>query len=119
MLKLIFLFLLSFNCLADDWTREDSYREAVFLTLHAIDWNQTLQIADHPDLYYEKTSSRFMGSHPSENQVNQYMVGAALLQITVAYLLPAEYRKAFQYITIGEKIPNVMGNFSLGLRVKF
>ena len=69
MSKFIFLLLLiSFNCLADDtWTREDSYREAVYLTLHAIDWNQTLQIADHPDLYYEKTSSRFMGSHPSEN----------------------------------------------------
>src|ERR1019366_421470 len=112
MLKFIFLFLLSFNCLADEWTEADTVREAVYLTLHAIDWNQTLQIANHPDL---QESNPILGQHPSAAKINEYMAGAALLQITVAYFLPEKYRKAFQYIAIGEKIPNVLGNFSLGL----
>ena len=117
MSKFIFLFLLSFNCLADEnWTRADSYREAVYLTLHAIDWNQTLQIKDHSNL---QESNPQLGAHPSAQRINQYMAESALLQFGIAYVLPEKYRAPFQYITVGDSLHSVSINWSLGLRVKF
>lgn len=116
MFKFIFLLLVSSSAFADDWSRADSYREAAYLTLHTMDWAQTRNIARNP-AYYEQNS--ILGKHPSVSQVNQYFAATAALQFAVAYYLPPEYRKAFQYITLGIEFGAVTHNISLGIKATF
>ena len=118
-MKIIFcLFLLiPVATQASDWTSADTKREAVYLVLHTVDWSQTRNIARNPDRFYEQNS--ILGSHPSTSQVDQYFVATAALQFAVAYYLPAEYRKAFQYISIGHDAGYMAHNFSIGINTKF
>lgn len=116
MSKFIFLFLLSFNCLADDtWTREDSYREAVYLTITAVDWNQTLQINSNGG--YE--TNPILGSHPSDAKINTLIPAAMLAHYYIATLLPTEYRKAWQYSFIIIEASAVSNNLTTGIKVRF
>ena len=105
----------------DDWTHEDTVRESVYLALHAIDWAQSRDIARNPDRYAENgpVARRMIGAHPSVRQLDAYMVSSALLQYAISVSLPAKYREAFQYVTILDKTDAVVGNFSIGLRLKF
>ena len=117
MKTILCLFLLiPFSSGASDWTREDTYREATYLTLHTIDWAQTRNIARNP-LYYEQNA--ILGKHPSVGKVDGYFVLTGLAHIAISYYLPTEYRKAFQYITLGIEGGAVAHNISLGIGVKF
>lgn len=104
---------------ADAWTTADTYREATFLTLLIIDYGQTSTVAKHPELYQEDVSRWAIGKHPDQETVNTYFSIIALVHPLIAYYLPADYRKWFQYVTIGEKIPAVIGNASIGVKVSF
>jgi hypothetical protein len=116
MFKLLFLLLLVSPAHADEWSRADSYREATYLVLHTMDWAQTREIARNPS-YYEQ--NMMLGKHPSVREVDRYFAAMALAHIGVAYLLPAEWRRPFQYVTIGVELGWVSHNFSIGLRAKF
>ena len=119
------LLLISSSAFADEWSREDSYREATYLTLHTVDWLQTRNISrsaecktgQPPPCWHEQNT--LLGKCPSIAQVNQYFAATAALQFAVAYYLPAEYRKAFQYVTIGIEGGAVAHNFSIGISGKF
>lgn len=102
---------------ADEWRTEDTQRETAYMVLHAMDWAQTRNIARNPDRYFEYNS--IIGRHPSVGRVDAYMATSALLHIGVTRVLPAEYRAAWQYITIGVKAGLVQHNFSVGLSAKF
>lgn len=121
MFKFIFLpFILLFiffspSTYADQWSNADTKREAVYLVLHTMDWAQTRNIARNPDKWHEQNS--ILGSHPSTSQVDQYFVATAAIQFAIAYYLPVEYRKAFQYLSIGHDAGYVVHNFSIGIRV--
>ena len=119
MKKLLFiiLFLLPLDLFADEWTTADTKREAVYLTLHTLDWAQTREIARNPDKWHEQNA--ILGKHPSVSQVDRYFIATGALQFAVAYYLPAEYRKAFQYITTGIEIGAVTHNLSIGIGVRF
>lgn len=114
---IIALLLVSSSAFADEWTRTDTYREATYLMLHTMDWAQTRNIARNPDRWREQ--NYFLGKHPSVSQVDQYFIATGTLQFAVAYYLPAEYRKAFQYVTIGIEGGAVAHNFSIGVGIKF
>jgi len=118
---LLALLLVSTQAVADEYTTADKQREAVYLTLHVIDWAQTRTIARNPDKYAEGgvVASRVIGAHPSVGQVDAYMVGSALLVMAVSRALPAEYRRVFQYVTIGDSAYSVGRNFSIGIWVGF
>ncbi|MFZ2540349.1 MAG: hypothetical protein WAW75_01095 [Gallionella sp.] len=111
------LLLVSTSAFADEWTSADSKREAVYLTLHTLDWAQTRNIARNPDKWHEQNN--ILGKHPSVPQVDRYFIATAALQFAVAYYLPAEYRKAFQYLSIGHDAGFVAHNFSIGIGVRF
>ena len=111
------LLLVSSSAFADEWTREDTYREATYLTLHTIDYAQTRNIARNPDKWHEQNI--ILGKHPSVSQVDRYFIATGALQFAVAYYLPAEYRKAFQYISIGHDAGYVVHNFSIGVSAEF
>jgi hypothetical protein len=116
---LIALLLLSSSAFADEWTRGDTYREAAFLTLLVIDYGQTSTIAQHPERYKETVSAWAISEHPSQETVNTYFSVIAIAHPIIAYYLPSEWRKAFQYLTIGEKIPAVIGNTTIGIKISF
>lgn len=117
----IFALLLSISTqtFADPWTPVDSYREATFQVLNVIDWGQTRYIAKNPDRYYEKESAWIIGEHPSTGRVDAYMAQSAVLHLAISYLLPRDWRDAFQYITIGGKLNATIGNDSIGIKISF
>jgi hypothetical protein len=120
MSKFIFvLLLLSSSAFADEWRTEDTYREVAYLTLHTIDWLQTREIAKNPDKWTEQNP--IIGSpHPNIDRVDGYFALTALLHVGVAYALPAEWRKGFQYVTIARETYSVTRNYlSVGIRIPF
>lgn len=106
---------------ADEWRTEDTQRETAYLVLHAMDWAQTRNIARNPNQYSESgvIARSMIGAHPSVAQVNQYMIGSAVLQYAIARALPSECRKVFQYVTIIDAGVSVSGNFRIGLTIGF
>ena len=116
---ILLLLLLSSSVYADEWTTGDTYRELAFQTLNIIDWGQTRYVAEHPDQFYEKESQQFIGKHPTTGRVDAYMAQSAVLHFIVAYYLPSSWRVPFQYITIGGKLNNTIGNASIGVKVSF
>jgi hypothetical protein len=120
MSKFIFvLLLLSSSAFAqEEWTSGDTYREAAYLTVHVIDWLQTREIAKNPDKWTEQNP--IIGApYPNIDRVDGYFALTALAHIGVAYILPAEWRKGFQYFTIGSQSAVVVHNIGLGIRIPF
>jgi hypothetical protein len=117
----VFFLLISTSSIADEWTTADKQRETVYLMLHAIDWAQTRTIARNPDKYAEGgiIASRIIGGHPSVGQVDSYMIGSALMVSFVSRALPSEYRRVFQYVTIGDSAYSVGRNFSIDIWIGF
>lgn len=107
---------------ADPWTDGDLGREIFWQGLHLIDWGQTVKIARHPEDYYE--SNPFLGRHPEERRVHQWMISGAALHPIVTHILPRKVsvwgykiplREPWQYVTIGMSLGCVVNNFSIGL----
>ena len=121
MKKIIFALLLSISTqtFADEWTTNDSLREVTFQVLNVIDWGQTRYIAKNLDRYYEKESAWLIGTDPSTETVDGFMLQTAVLHLAISYMLPRDWRDAFQYITIGMKLNNTIGNAQIGIKVSF
>ena len=91
--------------------------EAAWLTLHTIDWGQTLTIADNPDKHSERNP--ILGEHPSRGSVNLYMGAWWIAHPIITYLLPSDWRK---YWIGGSLIGTgycVFHNNSVGIGVGF
>ena len=106
---------------AEEWfgelNHEEIIAETVFVGLAVLDWNQTLQIAKHPDEYSE--TNFIIGEHPSEGRVNILMPAGIVLHALVTYALPRKYRSFWQYVWIGEEAACVYQNWRTGLTVRF
>ena len=102
---------------AENWTKGDTYREIVFLSLHFLDWQTTLDVAKQPQDYQEYNP--ILGKHPTVSEVNNYFLLTGATHIILSYYLPNEYRRAFQYITIGISGTAVTNNLSCGLKFQF
>jgi hypothetical protein len=96
------------------WTGKDTALEATYLVLRAMDWQQTLYIAEHP-VYYERNI--LLGKHPTPSQVNQYMALIAISHVVISYALPKTWRTWFQGITIIEVGATVQCNRERGLAI--
>lgn len=102
---------------SDTWTRADTIRETTYYALHLADWNQTRQIAANPDKFHELNP--ILGEHPSTADVDRYFVATAVIHTGIAYALPADWRHAFQYFTIGGQVATVAWNYRVGLKIRF
>lgn len=102
---------------ADEWSRADLQREAAYLALHITDYAQTRTIAQHPEQWHEQNS--ILGLHPSAGQVDRYFLLTGIAHVALAHLLPADWRKDFQVLTIGIEFGAVSNNFSLGISATF
>ena len=100
---------------ADPWTQEDTARQAVYLTLLAIDWRQTLEFRKDG---IEETNP-ILGTHPSNKRIHNILISTAILHTGIAYVLPARYRATFQYVSIAVEAGAVAYSASVGVRLNF
>ena len=121
---IIFLAMLAFSSVAigaEEWfgelSREELIAETAFVGLAILDWNQTIQVAKHPDRYSE--TNPVIGKHPSVERVNLLMPAGIVLHALVTYALPRKYRPFWQYVWIGEETACVYQNWKSGLTVRF
>lgn len=98
---------------ADDWSTPDTRRESVYMVLHATDWAQTRCIARNGG----QEQNRFLRNHPS--RIDSYFALTALAHYGIARVLPADWRRGFQFITIGIQAGTVAHNYSIGISARF
>ena len=112
---ILLFFALIAPCRASDWVQSDTVREAVYLAFHCADWSQTLDISEHNVV--EKNI--YLGRYPVRGDINKYFIATGLLHAGVSYVLPPEYRKAFQFVTIGIEAGTVARNYRIGIGLSF
>jgi hypothetical protein len=88
----------------------------VYGVLVIADWRQTQDIARHNDI---EEFNELIGEHPDNGTINRYFIVANSLQFAIAYLLPLDWRMAWQHIGIGYEIATVSHNNQIGLNIRF
>src|SRR3990172_6461350 len=114
--RIVFIILmLAIPVNADNWTREDTYREAAFQGLLVVDYLQTRTIVQNPDKYFEYNP--ILSKHPSQQIVDIYMASCAILHPIISYFLPPKSdkwkwinRENWQYISIGIEVGAISNN---------
>ena len=96
-----------------DWTWTDTGLQATYLTLHTMDWAQTLHMSRNPDKFYENNG--LLGLHPSEGRVNSYFAVTALGHTAVSYILPKPWRTVWQGFWITTEYAYVQHNRKIGV----
>lgn len=116
---LILLLLLSSTVHADEWTTADTKREAAFFGLRTFTYLQTYTVAKSgwKNGLYEQ--NKLLGKYPHQDRVTAYYAVHSLVHLGVSYILPADWRQGFQYITIGEVGAAAINNHANGVRVSF
>ena len=116
-----------------NWSTADTVRESTYLVLLATDWAQTRSFmrigntcrARLPNMDKSQTCSGydemnpFLGAHPHKDRVDITIIATAIAHVYVASILPANYRKAFQYVSIGVEAGAVFHNYSIGIKARF
>jgi len=102
---------------SEAWSQADKAREAVFLTADLVDYGQTQYIAARPHCWRE--INPILGEHPSHEKVVEWFVASAAVHALITDQLPARYRPAWQYVTIGFEVGNVARNAKVGIKFTF
>ncbi len=130
-LALILIFSPISSQAGEKWTKSDIAFEVAWQIINGMDWRQTIQISRNPDKYQEmeNTAVYFLGGrHPSEQVVNVYFLGAALLHPLATHFLPKRWtvwglniptRDIWLGLSIGNSTKLVVNNFTIGLGVRF
>lgn len=104
---------------ADAWREEDTQRQLAATALMVIDWGQTLDISKQCGGGYYYETNPLLGTCPGRGDVNRHFAGSILLNYGIARVLPANYRKYWQHLTIAVEAGYVANNYSIGLKVDF
>jgi len=76
------------------WTHADTTVLVVGTIVSAMDWSQTLHIADYPNDHREMNTLMGGNGHPSRGQVNTYFaLNLFVLQPIVLYFCPPNWRR--------------------------
>jgi len=102
----------------DDWTRQDTYRQAALTTLLVVDWAQTRYIVKNPN-EQDGESNPVLGSHPSTGRVNNYFAASIAAHAAISIILPPTLRHGWQYVWIGAEVNQLARNYRLGVRMNF
>jgi hypothetical protein len=98
---------------------ETRVEEAAWQALNVVDTAQTVQIAQHPDRYWETGTMRpFTGRHPSTGEALGWMAAFAVghYAITNALQDHPTLQRFWEAVTLGSKAYVVIGNHSLGIQ---
>lgn len=101
----------------EPWSDGDYARQAVVFGTMYIDWRQSHEIADHPDKYRE--INPLLGDHPSGADVDRVFLATAIIHSSVVYAMPARWRPAFQWFTVGFETSSIGRNWQIGIRLGF
>lgn len=98
--------------LCKEWTSANTAMEVAFQGLTAIDWKQTHDLAQYPDV------NQILGKYPSRARINTYMPLAMGAHFIVSCWL-TEYRRLFQGISLVLEGGVVTWNATLKYNVRF
>lgn len=95
---------------------QDTVRQAIYTGLLVVDYGQTLDIKNHPEL---EEKNPLLGPHPTDSEITRHFVVGALLHAGVTWAIPRDWRPYWQYITIGVEAGYVANNFRIGLSLDY
>ena len=109
---------------ASDWSNADTAWQASYMALHIADWGQTRNIVRRADTGCDGDPTciernPFLGRNPSLKRVDTYFAVTALAHTAISYVLPSDWRRGWQMITIGMEAGVVGYNYSIGLKMDF
>lgn len=114
---LCLLMLTTISCASTDkWSKEDLVMATAMTTVITVDWGQTRYIAKDP---YRGECNPYLGKNPSIGQIDTYFPAIALLSLTLADILPSEYRSKLLYAFTLTEITTIRRNHFVGVKVKF
>ena len=119
---IILLFILLIPCLAQAadnphaWTGIDTALQLTFTGLAVMDWRQTRDIHNHPDVC---ESNRTLGPYPDARKINTHFTVMIVGHAAVSYLLPKPWRTIWQAVWIGSEYETVKWNRMMGLKIAF
>jgi hypothetical protein len=112
------MLLASFASHADDWTRQDTYRELLFTVPAVIDYFQARDMVDNYGKFHE--NNPVLGRYPSQGKLNTFAVIGIAGHYLVSRTLTGKTRATWQYSTATIEIGNVIRNHVvIGVRMKF
>lgn len=106
----------------------------VALTLHAVDYLQTLQIAKecaierdasadyrqaHADMIVHSEVNPILGTCPSQSSVTKYFAFTAIAGYALHQALPEKYKPVASYIWLAVEGASVGHNFKVGVKFPF
>lgn len=101
------------SCAHQPWNKRDIALGVAAVGITAMDWSQTLQIADNPD--FRKELNPILGPHPSRGDVNLYFASTLAIGWAVCQIFP-ELRPYVIGGWIGVEGVAVSSNLRQGLR---
>ena len=104
-------------CMSDTWDKYDYSLFGAYSVVTYIDWRQTQYIAKHPETFRETNSK--IGEYPSISTVNKYFLHKALIETSIAYILPDWYRKTFLVGQFVYEFSVVKHNRSIGIKFSY
>lgn len=116
-LYILLLILFSGVTNADDWSTSDTNREITYHVFHALDWAQTRYIGENCNKHRE--SNPLLSSCPSNKEVDTFFIATSFFHYAVSRLLPSDYRKGWQYVTIGSSANAVYTNYNIGVKMSW
>lgn len=111
-MRIAFALLLAAGCATSrQWTKTDTLLEVGFLAVEAIDWSQTVQMAEFSEAHRSITDvNPILGPHSTPWGVTGYFATTTALHAGVAYLLPKPMRAVWQMAWIGLEAGTVAHN---------
>src|ERR1035437_2927969 len=110
------LFLLSSVSSAGEWSRSDMALEAGYIAVTVADLSTTLDIKNHAG-FYEKNP--VLGMHPTDKTILVSMALTIAAQLSIAEMLPKEFRTRWIASTLGIEIFCVADNLNQGLKMQY
>jgi len=113
-MRYLILLLIPLTCNAGDWTDEQKYLTAGYLVISYVDYRQTLVIAENGD-----EANPYLGHSPSSDEVKDYFIKLAAINMGIAAILPTKWRTRYLYALDGFSFGYVLHNHWIGYRVDF
>ena len=99
----------------DEWSKADTVYQATFMTLMTVDWFQTkLAVKDGM-----RELNPILGDRPSLNEIDAFGGAVMVAHCVISRMLPKEYRRKWQILTIGIETQTVYHNYNVGVRIEF
>lgn len=98
------------------YAKEAWYLEGSYLTLHTIDYFQTMQLADKHNI---EETNLILGKRPTALQIQSYFLATAVMHVYVSATLPPKWRRIWQISTSIMEAKVIGNNVALGLRLSF